>query len=379
MAKALAYANFNLKLRFVQRDELQSPYILKKDDYMRNAVLYFLFLLPIAGHTQTGLFSSDSILNVKLSGDIRKLMNDRSDTPGEHNLILSYQDGGVKTDIQISSRTRGNFRRKLGDCVYPPIMLLFKGTDKENTLFKEQEKLKLVVPCKNDEYVLREYMVYRVYNLITPFSFRVRLIKLTLEDTKKKKSQEPFYAMLLEEEDQMAARNKMLPIEKQIPPVLANTTSFLNMAVFQYMIGNTDWSVEYQQNIKLIAPDSATAPLTIPYDFDHAGLVDAPYAKPPEPLELSSVRERRFRGYCLTDLKEYNPSFELFNALRNDIYSLYQSAPYLNAGYKNWIRKYLDDFYATINDPGKMKKDFSYPCNESGTGNIIIKGLKNEK
>lgn len=346
---------------------------------MKKLLLYFLCMCPFFGWAQIGLFNSDSILQVKLSGDIRKLMNDRSDRPGEHAITLSYQTEGGEISIPISSRTRGNFRRKLGDCLYPPVMLLFKEKNKENTLFKEQEKLKLVLPCRDDEYVVREYLAYRIYNLITPKSFKARLIKLTLEDSKKKKPQEPFYAILLEEEEQMAKRNNTAAVEKKIPPILANTNTFLNMAVFQYLIGNTDWSVEYQQNIKLITPDSATAPFTIPYDFDHAGIVDAPYAKPAEALEMTSVRERRYRGYCLTDLNEYNLSFELFNRIRNDIYSLYQSAPYLNAGYKKTALKYLDDFYDTINDPEKMKKDFSYPCNEKGTGNIIIKGLKNEK
>lgn len=346
---------------------------------MKKLLLYFLCMCPVFGWAQMGLFNSDSILQVKLSGDIRKLMNDRSDEPGEHAITLSYKDGAGEVSIPVSSRTRGNFRRKLGDCIYPPIMLLFKEKDKENTLFKEQEKLKLVVPCKNDEYVVREYMAYRILNLVTPMSFRARLIQLTLEDTKKKKNQDPFYAILLEEEGQMAKRNKMVSIERNIRPELTDAETFINMAVFEYLIGNTDWSVEYQQNIKLISKDSASLPYTVPYDFDHAGIVDAPYATPAEQLLLSSVRERRYRGYCLSDLKEYAPSFEVFNKIRNEIYSLYQSVPYLNAGYKKTALKYLDDFYNTINDPEKMKRAFSYPCDASGTGNIIIKGLKNEK
>lgn len=344
---------------------------------MKRFIFCLFGFLPICVAAQTGLFDSDSILQIRLSGDIRKLMNDRSDEPQEHALSLSYAGQQAEISIPILSRTRGNFRRKLGDCIYPPVMLLFRGKEKENTLFSKQEKLKLVLPCKDDEYVVREYMAYRILNLITPLSFRARLVRLTLDDIKKKKAQEPFYAILLEEEDQMAKRNGMTSVEKQVSPVLTQAETFLHMAVFQYMIANTDWSVEYQQNIKLIAADPEGKPHTVPYDFDHAGLVDAPYAKPAEPLRLSSVRERRYRGYCLEDLSAYTPSFELFNKLRADIYSLYQSAPYLDGSYKNWVRKYLDEFYETINSPAKMKKDFSYPCDENGTGNIIIKGLKN--
>ncbi len=344
---------------------------------MKSVLLYLLFLCPAPGFTQTGLFDSDSILQLKLSGDIRKLMNDRRDNPDEYPIVLSYMDGSKEISIPINSRTRGNFRRKLGGCTYPPILLIFKNhPEKENTLFQEQQKLKLVVPCKDADYVVREYMAYRIFNLITPMSFKARLVKLVLDDNKKK-NQAAFYSILLEEEDQMAKRNNMIAVEKKIPPILTDTRTFLNMAVFEFLIGNTDWSVEYQQNVKLIAKDSLSQPFTVPYDFDHAGLVDAPYAQPAEALELSSVRERRYRGYCLTDLKEYAESFEVFNKIRNQIYSLYQSAPYLTSSVKTTAIKYLDDFYNTINDPDKMKKAFSYPCDEKGTGEIIIKGIKN--
>lgn len=343
---------------------------------MKKIIICLFYFLPIWCVAQTGLFDSDSILQIKLSGDIRKLMNDRRDNPDEYPIVLSYMDGSREISIPISSRTRGNFRRKLGGCIYPPILLIFKNhPEKENTLFHEQQKLKLVVPCKDDDYVVREYMAYRIFNLITPMSFKARLIKLVLDDDKKK-NQAAFYSILLEEEDQMAKRNNMIAVEKKILPILTDTRTFLNMAVFEFLIGNTDWSVEYQQNVKLIANDSLSQPFTVPYDFDHAGLIDAPYAQPAEALELSSVRERRYRGYCLTDLKVYSESFEVFNKNRNQIYSLYQSAPYLTSSDKTIAIKYLDGFYNTINDPEKMKKAFSYPCNERGTGDIIIKGIK---
>ena len=51
---------------------------------------------------------------------------------------------------------------------------------------------------------------------------------------------------------------------------------------FEYMIGNTDWSVEYLQNIKLATVDSNSAPITIPYDFDHAGIVNTLTPCPPK-------------------------------------------------------------------------------------------------
>jgi hypothetical protein len=152
--------------------------------------------------------------------------------------------------------------------------------------------------------------------------------------------------------------------------------NFLTMAVFEYLIGNTDWSVEYMQNIKMLAQDSTAVPYTIPYDFDHAGLVDAPYAEPAAELHLSSVRERRYRGFCMTDLSELDSSFATFNRVKQDIYELYRSTPYLDERSRNESLKYLDEFYAVINDKERMKKAFSYPCDPRGTGNVVIKGLR---
>ena len=94
---------------------------------------------------------------------------------------------------------------------------------------------------------------------------------VTLEDDNKKKPLSPFYGILLEEEKQMAKRNKEIIVERKLVPQTNRVAIFFNMAVFEYLIGNTDWSVKYLHNIKLLAPDSMGIATTVPYDFDHAG------------------------------------------------------------------------------------------------------------
>jgi hypothetical protein len=348
---------------------------------MKKNVIIILFFIPLVNWAQSGLFDSDSVLQITLKGDIRSLMNDRDDIPKEHPLSLGFtnQQGQV-FNIDISSRTRGNFRRKLGGCTYPPIMLLFNDLSSiQNTLFSEQRKLKLVVPCSGDEYVVREYMAYKIYNLLTPLSFKARLVSVVLDDTKRNKRSAPFYGILLEEEHQMAVRNNLVSVERKIAPRQAETSAFHRMAMFEYLIANTDWSVEYLQNVKLMAKDSLAISYTVPYDFDHAGLVSAPYAKPAEELRLSSVRERRYRGYCLADLGQLDSTIAEFNRIREKIITLYESATYLDASSKRSALKFIDDFYAVINDPSRRNRDFSYPCDKNGTGNVIISGLKGEQ
>lgn len=343
---------------------------------MKKILILTFVLVPLFSTAQPGLFDSDSVINVRLRGEIRDLINDRRDEPADHVMFLSYEDNGKTVEIPVSTRTRGNFRRKLGDCIYPPVMVSFRNTEaKSGTIFHDQRKTKLVVPCRSEELLIREYLAYKIYNMVTPMSFRARLLKVTMEDTRRKKVMGPFFAFMLEEEEQVAKRNGMKDIEKRIPPFLTDLPTFLNMAMFEYMIGNTDWSVEYMHNVKLIAMDTATAPYTIPYDFDHAGIVNAPYAYPAEELRLPNVVTRRYRGYCTSDMKDFEPGISLFNRIKDSIYELYQSTPYLNAGTKKWTINYLDDFYETINTPAKLAKDFGYPCDRSGTGDVIIKGL----
>ncbi|MCU0358720.1 MAG: hypothetical protein MUE95_14190 [Cyclobacteriaceae bacterium] len=334
-------------------------------------------VLPVRGQN---LFDKDDVLNIILRGPVAELLKDRGENPQYHSLTLNYSDAQQKgISVPLRIRVRGNFRRQKGNCGYPPLMLNFSDEFTRGTLFEGQDKIKLVMPCQGDKYVVREFLVYKMYNQVTPMSFRARLVKVTLEETDgKPRSYEPFFGILLEDENQMATRNGMVAIDRQlVRPEQTQPVEFLTMAVFQYLIANTDWSVQYRQNIKLIAADSLSKPYAVPYDFDHAGMVWAPYAKPAPELMMSSVRERRYRGYCLTDMRHFERAFQVFNELKEGIYVLYRDNALLDETYKKATIRFLDDFYKTISTPGKASFDFQYPCRAEGTGNVVIKGLKN--
>jgi hypothetical protein len=340
----------------------------------------FLLLLFNNVPAQQGLFDSDEVLPIKLKGALRGLLNDRSSVPQNFPLVLSVaKEDSTQTEIPVQVKTRGHFRRTLGGCTYPPLLIQFpKEGPHLSSVFKQQKKLKLVMPCSGDNYVVREWLVYKLYNLFTPLSFRARLVQVTMQDEKTKKTSGPFYGLLLEEEKQMAKRNKMIAVEKKLKPQQVQANPFLIMAVFQYLIGNTDWSTQYLQNIKLLAEDSLAIPIAVPYDFDHAGIVNAPYAKPAEELQMRSIQERRYRGYCMPDLKPFEPVIAVYNSLKNEIYSLYATCPLLDEKYKKSTARFLDEFYATINNQKAWQKDFAYPCDKNGTGNVVIKGLKED-
>ncbi len=342
--------------------------------------LSFIYLTDVAQTTDKGLFDDENILEIRLSGNLRDMMADRTDEPKNYPITLSYKkpDSSFQS-LQILTKTRGHFRKQKGVCDYPPLLLSFTpGVELKASIFKDQNRMKLVMPCSGDQYVVREYMVYKIYNLVTPKSFRARLVRVTLDDTERKK-QQSFYGILLEEENQVALRNNGVSVVRKIIPEQSNKENFLQMALFEYLIGNTDWSVQYLQNIKLIAPDSTAVPYTIPYDFDHSGMVNVPYAKPAEELQLGSVRIRRYRGYCIADLKQFEPAIALYNRIKVSLYALYRDNTILDPKYIKQTISYFDEFYETINNPKGVQKEFGYPCNKNGTGNVVIKGLQKDQ
>jgi hypothetical protein len=182
-----------------------------------------------------GLFDRDEVLTLNLSGEVRALLKDRSDDMQYHSITLSYLTAdSVKQSFPIKAKTRGHFRRTQGNCRYPPLLLNFsKGETPENSIFKNQDKLKLVTPCMDDKYVVYEYLVYKLFNLVSEKSFRARLVNVIYDDNGKESK--PQYGILLEEEDEMARRNNSIIIEdKLVRPEQTKGDDFLKMAVFEY-------------------------------------------------------------------------------------------------------------------------------------------------
>ena len=343
------------------------------------ALLIYIYNSSVGTFAQSGkLFDSEEILELTISGDINRLIKDRKGEPEYDEMTVTYTASNQeKVSIPLRVRTRGNFRRQQNICTYPPILLNFSKKNVDNTVFEGQDKLKLVMPCKGDKYVVREYYAYKINNILTPKSFKVRLVKLNLEDSSNKvKTKEPFYAFLIEDEDHMANRNGLEPIGQDlIRPKQIEAQEFIKMALFQYFIANTDWSIQFRQNIKILQNPATKEMIAVPYDFDFSGLVLTTYSKPADELEMSSVRERRYRGYCITNMEHFQKAFVPFIEQKDKIYQLYQSSPYLESSYVKSTLRYLDEFYQVINNPKLAERELQYPCLADGTGDVVIKGL----
>lgn len=356
-------------------------FVLKKSHLLLICFLStgFFSLNSVIAQTNENLFTSENVLHLKLYSNFKTVQKDRNENPSYHLATLSYKNNdSIEVSIPLKIKVRGNFRKDRFNCVFPPLLLSFPKHHIDSTgLFMNQDKLKLVTHCQGDQYVIHEWLVYKLYNLITEQSFRARLVKVDYIDSSSKLKTDTHFGILIEDENAMAKRNGCFIVKRKMVASQATThDEYLKMTVFQYMIGNNDWSIPYLHNIRLISPDTIKVPFTtVPYDFDHAGIVGAPYALPPPELELSSVRERLYRGYCLpyTDFAE---TVKLYNKLKDDIYKTYTNCSLLQPRYIKQTTAYLDDFYKILNNKKLRLYEFGKPCSPDGKQNILIKGLK---
>jgi hypothetical protein len=266
----------------------------------------------------------------------------------------------TKVDDSLAVEVRGNFRLK--HCYLPPVKLIFNYY--KGSAFHDLKKLKLVNVCKitenYDQYVLKEFLIYRIYNLLTPKSFRVRLINLNWVDSADSGNVISTHAFLLEDIKNVANRNDCsVWMKSYVQQEATNHQQMTLLSLFQYMIGNTDWSVPGMHNIRLISSihESHSSPFAIPYDFDWTGFVNADYAYPDERLGIKSVKDRLYMGYR-QDFTELKNIFEIFIQKKVLIYSLINNFNLLTSSSKGSLINYLDQFYKTINNQKLAKYIF---------------------
>jgi len=317
------------------------------------------------------LFEGTDPIKIMIAADFDAFRKDIGEERGYHPATLTYR---TKTDepksVLIEIRVRGNFRRNNRVCDFPPVRLRLPKTsrDNENPFFDENKNLKLVTHCRSNnanyqQFVIKEYLIYRAYNLFTEYSFRARLAEITYIDLSGKSKIETKYGFFIESTEEMLARIKMTELPNiVIPPYQTNQEVMATFDMFQYMIGNTDWSTAAQHNVLLARNDNPyDAPVAIPYDFDWSGLVNAPYAVPQPDLGIPRVVDRLYRGYCRTP-EEYKRVIEIFNNNRKQLTDLFYYSEQLNAKQLKKALKYIDSFYKTINSERNFKSQIEFNC-----------------
>ena len=315
--------------------------------------------------TRRGVFGADTPLEMTVRTDIRALVRDRGEERAEHAGVARVvrPDGGIDS-AAVELRTRGIFRRRPTICPFPPLRLSIGRRAGRDTPFEGERRIKLVTHCRNtdqyEQYVLQEYLIYRAYALLTDLSLRTRLARVTYEDAAGREKPVTRYAILIEDEDRLAARHRMRVLEDTGTHIARlDPTQTVFMAVFQYFIGNTDWSIRALHNIILLT-DSTGRIFPVPYDFDWAGVIATRYALPDTALPIKSVKERLYSGYC-GSIEDFEPIFARFRQHRPAIEALYDLQP-LERDEREKARRYYAEFYRLIDDPARVRREMLKLC-----------------
>ena len=324
---------------------------------------FFTFTENIVLGQNGSLFSAETPIHLTLKYSLKEVSKDRTTKSNYHKAILKVENDSINAKTyNIQLKTRGIFRLKSTNCYFPPLKLKFKKDEIEGTAFAGYKKLKLVLPCqkkdKFGQYILLEYLAYKIYNLLTEYSFKVRLTKLRLVDIENKKPDYLMYAFLIEPIKSLAQRTKTEELKvKNIHPNFTDRELMNQLAIFQFLIGNTDWSVKALHNIKLLARDSMRKPIAVPYDFDFSGLVNAGYSSPAEHLPINTVRQRHYNGYERT-FEEIQQNLDIFKHKKNEIYQLVYSIKAMEKRHIDETIEYFDQFYKMIDNTKIIKHKF---------------------
>lgn len=314
------------------------------------------------------LFSATEPLPFALIANFKTVFRDRDTLSTRRypaKLVVASAAGRSDTlDVQL--RTRGHYR--LAKCSFVPLRIEFPKKGRKGTPFADVSDLKLGTHCSGDDtmeqYVLREYQAYRVYQVVSPVAFRARLAKAMYIDASSNKVLDSRFALFIESEEHMAARAG--GIVQDARGALfddVDQTALQQMALFEYMIGNTDWSMYSLHNVRLVQVPGALLP--VPYDFDFSGLVDTRYATPDPKLPIKRVKDRLYRGPCKT-AEEWAPVLNEFRSSRTRVLALYDSLPALDPGYARDAKGYLSEFYRTLDRPRDVASELITGCDRKG-------------
>ena len=340
-------------------------------------ILFALIAVPTGSAASPDpLFQDDAALRVEITAPFSRLINERpKDLEFEGSFSYKGADGeSVELDLQV--RARGKYRHT--NCDFPPLFLNFKRSQVEGTVFDQQNKLKMVVHCKDSaryqQSVLREYLAYRILNAMTEKSFQVRLLDVTYVDSENRRPRMVRSAFLIEHENRMADRldaQRLNVFPERVSDIQAD---YLNLtSVYQYLLGNTDFSPilgskgECCHNYAMFGTDGGPL-LAIPYDFDMSGFVNTPYARPETGLGIDNVRQRLYQGFCVNN-NHVEASVAEFLQARNELYALVAGQKAMDESVRVRLASYMDEFYETIGNPQGVRQELVDRCiDKTGSG-----------
>jgi len=334
------------------------------------ALVSALLLTGVAPAQESTLFLDDEPLVIRLEAPLRTVFADRDDPEFQPARIEVANAQGETLAVDLRVRVRGKSRTAA--CDFPPLLLNFPGDQPAGSPFAGEDRLKLVTHClasvQHEQHVALERQIYLALNLLTASSLRVRPVEMTYFDADRGRETADRIGFLIEDEEQFAARSGLAVVStERVDRALYEPRALALLDVFQYFIGNTDWSATDGPDgetcchnvVPYARPDGVMLP--VPYDFDAAGIVEAPYAYPSPQIPIRSVRERLYRGRC-RDLTELTPVFAAFTAQREALTALFTPQAGIPERRAARARQYIDQFYAILANEAQAEREFRRNC-----------------
>lgn len=320
------------------------------------------------------LFESNEILKLRIEAPFAELLRAAPHSTAAIEAKLTLTEPTPET-LPIQLSPRGISRRNPQNCDFPPLRIGFKEKPGGSSLFKGQKNLKLVTHCRSDfgyqDYNLLEFAAYKILNILTPMSFRVRLAEIDYVNAGSGTVRIHRHGFLIEESGEMAARNGLREVKAdRIELDQLSSSGTARSDLFQYMIGNLDWSdmaalpnTNCCHNVKLLgsAADSRHDLVPVPYDFDSSGFVNAPYANPPAGVPVQSVRSRYFRGLCQFNAQTTEAAQQMLQN-RAAVLASVNATPALSEARKKSTTEYLEAFFGELSDPAKFQHQVLAHC-----------------
>jgi len=327
-----------------------------------------------AGETKP-LFADDAVISLKIIAPFSELVRKAPYSTDSYpaTLILGGDEAQESHAIILSARGKSRRDKKL--CKFPPLRVEFKDKPGDESLFDGQKRLKLVTHCRRssayEQYYVKEYAAYKLLNAMTPLSLNVRMAKIEYVKERNGKTLDRRFGFFIEDIDHAAKRNGMKELEagdvavEQLDPSAAGT-----YAVFQYMIGNLDWSMRYApedddccHNTKLMGEndEAMLGIVPVPYDFDYSGLVNASYAVPPESVNVRSVKTRQYRGFCIHNSEARMAATQIY-VNKAKYFELIDAIEPLDDRTKRGALRYLESFFQDISSAESIEKNLFSRC-----------------
>jgi hypothetical protein len=260
--------------------------------------LFIFVLFPFSLFSnETDFFSDSEALKVTLKVDFKELLgtfskyNRRVHKKEYLSATFHYSRGGEDKVFEVGVQKRGKSRL---ESQFPPLMLKFNKKENKGTDLEGLSTLKMVTNGSLASYgqkrVRDEYLLYRLYNEMTPLSLRVKLLEITYVDTSRTYETFSSLAFVIENPKSLAKRANLFYVSKKLTNDYKGTPwneKYVSMVyTFNFFINNDDFNLSdsnydqlfkpfnhkglYPNNIKVFFRDGKLIPVA--YDFDLGGL-----------------------------------------------------------------------------------------------------------